>query len=167
MESEKTGRRGRQTTTRGWFAAEDLLQVLKPTAVRPWRTPLASARCDAKPKANRRSEPDEQSEVRQERERTSRPAAPSADNEAPRAQESNKVIGADTDKATGKQPESKKKETRKKKVLAEIGTRMEQQASESCKMSGGSSATRQQERIGRGSACPHFRGGLVVEGLVE
>ena len=102
-----------------------------------------------------------------ERERTSRPAAPSADNEAPGAQESNKVIGADTDKATGKQPESKKKETRKKKVLAEIGTRMEQQASESCKMSGGSSATRQQERIGRGSACPHFRGGLVVEGLVE
>ena len=114
MESEKTGRRGRQTTTRGWLAAEDLLKVLKPIAVRRWRAVVASARYDAKPKANRRSEPDEQSEVRQEIERTSCPGAPSAAHGAPRAQESDEAIGAETEKATGRQPESKKIETRKK-----------------------------------------------------
>ena len=52
--------------------------------------------------------------MRQEIERTSCPGAPSAAHEAPRAQESDEAIGADTDKATGKQPESKKIETRKK-----------------------------------------------------
>ena len=62
--------------------------------------------------------------------------------------------------------QSKKIETRNK-VHPEIGSSMEQQASGSCKMSGGSSATRQQERIGRGSACPDFRGSLVLEGPVE
>ena len=85
------------------MAAEDLLKVLKPIAVRRWRAALASARYDAKPKANRRSVPDEQSEVRQEIERTSRPGAPSVDHGAPRAQESDEAIGADTDEATGEQ----------------------------------------------------------------
>ena len=85
--------------------------------------------------------------MRKERERTSRPGASSAAHGAPRAQESNKAIGAGTDKATGKQPESKKIETRKK-AQPEIGNRMDQQASESCKMSGGNSAARQQEQIG-------------------
>ena len=137
--------------------------------MRPWRTPLASARYDAKPKANRRSEPDEHSEVRQEieRERTSRPGAPSADHEAPRAQESNKAIGAGDRQGHGKAAREQEDRDQEKKVQPEIGNRLDQQASESCKMSGGSPATHQQERIGRGSACPHFRGGLVLEESVE
>ena len=144
---KRLDRRARQTTTRGWLAAEDVLQVPKPTALRRQGAPLASARYDAKPKANRKSELDEHSEVRQEREREK-----TAAQELQERPEHRKV----TRPSAPIQPRAM--------VQPEIGTSMEQQASESCKTSGGSSATRLQERIGRGSACPDFRGGLLVEG---